>query len=146
MKLYVKTEIHGNESYRSDEEYGDWYSDSDFDIEGVYANKPDGWNIESFDLPFEANIGEPVFVLWMTYSSGDSFGHSEGNGEVLWVFKDPLIALNAKHIWQKANDGDGHYNVEFIADGNLKVNMSNPASGYFENMSSLELKSFLINP
>lgn len=146
MKLYVKTKSYCYESHRSEEEYGDWYSNSDFSIKGVYANKPDGWDVESFDLPFECNIGDPVFVLWMTYSSGDSFGHSEGNGEVLWVFKDPLIALNAKRVWEKANDKDGHYEVEFLADNNLKVKMSNPAAGYFENMSSLELESFLINP
>jgi hypothetical protein len=146
MKLYVKTQSHCNSSYQEDKDYGDWHSDSSFSIEGVYASTPDGYNVELIDVPFDFKPGDAVFVLWMTYSSGDSFGHSEGNGEVLWVFKDAAVALAAKALWQKANDKDGHYAVEFIADSGMKVSLSNPAAGYFENLSSLDLSAFLINP
>lgn len=146
MNIYVKTDSYCTSHYRSDEEYGDWGSNSIFSIEGVYATSPDSYSAELINVPFDFVTGDVVYVLWMTYTSGDSFGQSDGNGEVLWVFKDPQVALNAQNVWQKSHDADDHYNVTFIADGGLSVSLSNPAAGYFENVSSLDLTSFVVNP
>jgi hypothetical protein len=37
----------------------------------------------------------------MTYSTGDSFGHGSGYGEILWVFEDADVARHALKAWQE---------------------------------------------
>ena len=106
-----------------------------------------------FELPFDIEPGEPVFVLSMTYRSGDSFGSSTGNMDVIWVFKDAKVAAKAKSIWQKCCDGndptlgfDDRYSVKFPKETGDVITLCNPAAGYFERLEYLDLTTFLLNP
>jgi outer membrane protein assembly factor BamB len=83
----------------------------------------------------------------MTYSTGDTFGHADGKGEVIWVFKDATLAMKAKELWDKENaKRDPEFSIEFEADGGIMVKQSNPAAGYFENVGHIGVETFLVNP
>lgn len=101
---------------------------------------------EKFGLNVDLKAGDPAFVLTMIYSSGDSFGTSRGNGEVLWVFKDAATALAARDKWmQQCRSGEYVESVEFNDEIGNKIRLSNPAAGYFENMSDVIITTMLVN-
>lgn len=147
MKLYVNTTTKNLESVEPKERFGDWYSSDETSIDCVSLTKTDRFDEEEFDVMFDANVGDDVYVLYMTYSSGDSFGHSDGNHETIWVFKDPILAYNAKDKYtnkSKKDSLDNKWTVECKVDGGQMLKLSNPAAGYFENMSDCDVQHFKI--
>lgn len=141
MKIYVEYNVISLGSYQSDEPYGDWWEDLDFEVKGVSIGKPARVVTEDFNINENFNIGDEVWVVYMIYSSGDSFGSSTGNGEVLWVFKTEEDAIRAKEaIKEQERNSSINFNT---ANGQL-VKMSNPAWGYFENVSSVNIEKFVI--
>lgn len=147
MKLFVQYRELCDESRHSGEEYGDWYQSYNFSVEGVSLTSRDRWNEETFEVDVDVKAGEPVFVLYMVYSTGDSFGRADGKGEVLWVFKDADTAREALRLWKEENDKrDPEYSVKFEDDSGRVVQLSNPGAGYFENVSYIDLETFLVNP
>lgn len=133
------------------EQYGDWHAEYDFDVVGVSLKSEDKWGRgEQFTLEADIAYADIVHVLWITHSTGDSFGHSTGSGEVLWVFKDPTLAWAAYTKWNEAKDGnrdsgDKYYSVSFEVDGGRTITLNNPGWGYFESLESVKLKQFLVD-
>jgi hypothetical protein len=151
MELFVQYDQICTEDYHSGEQYGDWHTEYDFTVKGVTISDRSKWSglghsQEAFNVPFEAEIGDLVFVLAMTYSSGDSFGNASGMGEIIWVFKDKYAAEAAYKIWNESVTKDGAYSIVFKDDNGKDVTMSNPAYGYFEDCGSLDLHPFLLQP
>lgn len=137
---YITTDLAGADAT---EEYGDWWRESEFSVQGATLNEPENYRCEMFEVAFDVVVGDTVHVLSMIYSSGDSFGTETGLGEILWVFKDQTLAEDAKLYWE-ANDEFVERAVSFQVDGGKTVTMSNPAYGYFENCSSVDLHTFII--
>lgn len=147
MDLYVQYQENCTHSEREPEQYGSWRESYDFSVTGVSLSSRERWNEEKLGCLVDVKAGEPVFVLYMTYSTGDTFGHADGKGEVIWVFKDAALAMKAKDIWNKENDKrDPEFSIEFEADGGVMVKQSNPAAGYFENVGHISVETFLVNP
>lgn len=144
MKLFVQYESICTDYYRSDEPYGDWSESFDFSVKGVSISSRGRWGGLAHDedkigVSFEAEAGDKLYVLWITYGQGDSFGHGSGYGEILWVFKDIAVAQRAKEAWDNAND---EYNVTFKDEAGVDIELSNPGSGYFESLQSVNLDEF----
>ncbi len=147
MTIYVEYTQTCLASEREDCDYGSWYSEYQFSVDRVSLTKPLTYNHEKFGLNVDLKAGDPAFVLTMIYSSGDSFGTSRGNGEVLWVFKDAATALAARDKWmQQCRSGGYVESVEFNDEIGNKIRLSNPAAGYFENMSDVIITTMLVNP
>jgi hypothetical protein len=151
MELYVQYSQICTNDYHSGEQYGDWSTSYDFAVHGVTHGDRSRWEglahqQELFNVQFDINIGDTVYVLWMTYSSGDSFGNADGMGEILWVFKDQAIATIAKNMWEQGATKDGAHSIRFGIDDGSLVELSNPACGYFEDCGSVELTPFVITP
>jgi hypothetical protein len=148
MKVYVKTRELITDSYRSPEEWGEWSENYDFTVLGVCTTKPDqmagfrdAGRYEEFTIGFEPKIGDTVCVLYMIYSSGDSFGNSDGQGEVFWVFPDGSSAIAAQRIIEKNIE---QYTVEFDDGCGNKIQIQNPAAGYFERMTDIDVMTFIL--
>ena len=142
IDVFVKYNETQTEYYHDGEQWGEWHASYDFSIEGVSLTAPSHHEYEKLGLE-NVKPGDVVYVFWMTYSTGDSFGHATGQGEVLWVFKDPNLALAAK---QKFMQDKEQYLIEINTDDGKTFTLSNPASGYFENLGELEISTFLVNP
>lgn len=145
-ELFVQYTQHCISSHRDPEPFGDWREEYDFSVNGVSLTSRSRYCDETITVGVEIKAGEPVFVLYMTYSSGDSFGRAYGKGEVLWVFKDPALAMKAKKQWENDAEEESKYSVEFEVDGGQTIKLSNPASGYFENVGHIDVSTFLVNP
>ena len=147
MDLFVQYNEHCTHSSREPVEYGDWREEYDFRVTGVSLTSRDRWAEEKLGCLVDVKAGEPVFVLYMTYDTGDTFGRATGKGEVIWVFKDPALAMAAKAKWEAENDKrDPDYSIEFEVDGGKTLKQHNPAAGYFENVGYIQVQTFLVNP
>ena len=147
MDLFVQYHEHCTDSYHSGEQYGDWRESYSFGVDGVSFTSHGQWNEDVLGCLVDVKAGEPVFVLYMTYDTGDTFGHADGKGEVIWVFKDAALAMKAKQQWQEENDKrDPEFSIRFEVDGGEFVTQSNPAAGYFENVGYIDVSTFLVNP
>ena len=141
MKLYVKTDEYCTHSHREDRDYGEWSETYSFTVDGVYLNKTPGERYDMVEVAFDAKVGDTAAVLYMTYSTGDSFGSSTGNGEVIWVFPDGDTAVRAMRKYQANME---KFSVEFDDGfGNL-IKMHNPAAGYFERLEDIDVKVCVI--
>jgi len=147
MDLFVQYDEHCTHSHREPVEYGSWRESYDFRVTGVSLTSRNRYDEEKLGCLVDVKAGEPVFVLYMTYSTGDSFGRADGKGEVIWVFKDSALAMKAKSKWEAENDKrDPEFTIEFEVDGGQTVRQSNPAAGYFENVGTIDVDTFLVNP
>lgn len=139
MKIYVDSDSYENSSYHDGEEWGEWSSDSSFEINSVHIHSRSGE--EPIDIGSDVDIGDEVYILSMIYGQGDSFGHGSGLGEVLFGFKDIEVAVKAEKVW---NESENFSSVTFLSDTGEEVTLSNPGSGYFENVESIALTAFIV--
>lgn len=147
MDLFVQYNEHCTHSEREDVDYGSWSESYDFRVTGVSLTSRERYGEEKLGCLVDVKAGEPVFVLYMTYDTGDTFGRATGRGEIIWVFKDAGLAMAAKAKWEAENEKrDPEFSIEFEADGGIDVRQGNPAAGYFENMGFIEVATFLVNP
>ncbi len=147
MDLFVQYNEICVHSEQAQEQYGDWSEEYDFRVTGVSLTSRDRWNEDHLGCLVEVKAGDPVFVLYMTYDTGDTFGRASGKGEIIWVFKDPALAMAAKAKWEAGNaKRDPDYSIEFEVDGGKTIKQYNPAAGYFENIGYVEVQTFLVNP
>lgn len=147
MELYVQYHEHCEHSEREPVEYGSWSESYSFGIDGVSLTSRNRYDEEKLGCLVDVKAGEPVFVLYMTYDTGDTFGRASGKGEVIWVFKDAMLAMKAKQQWSEENDKrDPEFSITFEVDGGKTVTQSNPAAGYFENVGYIDVGTFLVNP
>lgn len=131
MKLFVGYKDHVIRQRHSDEPYSRWSETHQFLVRGVCTHSRT-WDSEVFEVAFDVEPGTPLFVVWMTYTTGDSFGQSSGNGEIIWVFRDSNAAFVAMNLYNAAFKMDEVANSITFNDGEgNKITMSNPASGHF---------------
>jgi hypothetical protein len=145
MKLYVKSNERCIDSKRSPEQFGDWYEELDFSVTGVCLSRPDReeyfHKVDEIEVPFDAKVGDRITVLYIVYRTGDSFGYSVGNGEVIWAFHDGSAAVQALRAFEKQ---EHEYSVEFDDGFGNVVKMSNPAAGYFEDLTLIDTETFTL--
>ena len=147
MELFVQFESRCIDSYREDKEYGDWSEQYDYEVKGVSISSRGRWSGLAYDeerinVGFEAEAGDPIHILWMTYSTGDSFGHGSGYGEILWVFKDATVARQALDLFKASSE---QYSIVVKDDAGNDITLHNPGSGYFESVDSLQVDTFVLS-
>lgn len=74
--------------------------------------------------PMDVKSGDTVYVLYMIYSEGDSFGRSDGNGEVLWCFKSEELANKAK---RNVDENYNSYTIEAVGDDGKVIMLTKTA-------------------
>jgi hypothetical protein len=142
MKVYCGYHNYCVRDEQEPEEYGAWRRDYDFTPYGVHIDRPSSpYSYEEITLSTDVKPGQIVYVLWMTYNTGDSFGNANGLGEILWVFTDEKVAMDAKQSCLDLIDASS---LEFTSEDGTVVKLSNPAWGYFENLESLEISPYIV--
>ena len=90
-----------NESY-DDKSEGDWSEEWAQTFEGAFIND----NIPDLASALEIKEGEKCFVVWASWSPGDSFGRSDNrNTEALGIFKDSESAAELEKAVDEASWG-----------------------------------------
>jgi len=137
------------DSEHSPEEYGDWCESYENSI-GQYARKTDKYPDVASIHDIEKGLN--AFVVWIVWSSGDSFGHAYGaHSEVIGLFKDMESALSLKESiekWrpnEKTKKWEEQYSYFFnTPDGQIFESGFAPWAGYFESLDSVNVDTVVI--
>ena len=134
------------ESFRGKGDYADWRETKTHDIQGFKLVKEK----EYFDLTvaFKPQRHTNYYLLYVLYSSGDSFGHSSGNICFVGLYEDERTAdRNAKRIVEHNNcyrkrdykwkDHEEEYSVELEEPDCCNVRFSCAWNGYFERIEDV---------
>ncbi len=131
---------------RAAEQFGDWSSSSSWSFKKI-------WYVDDIekhygDITSELDIkpGEEVYVVWVEYDTGDSFGYATcGSSDSVAVFKNYEAAEDfKKHIESEkyTPDPDKKYmymNVYEALDGQ-KVHFYGSWQGYFERLAEVHIE------
>lgn len=127
--------------FESEEEYGEWSESFDNTFVKIYPSDKDSWG--DIRSPLDIKPGEACHVVWVEYSIGDSFGHSErGRASGIAVFTDIEDAINLKkYIEAKQHDDwENGYNQTWQAkDHEIQFYME--WLGYFEDLNEVHIES-----
>lgn len=138
---------------------GSYYdSDSDSDPYGSWSESYSSSVTKVFmvDESFEAHKGlkfrtnrdvflipeghDVVYVVSLLYSSGDSFGQSSGNIEVIHCTVDEQRANDLAQLIEKDNPNQ----IQFVDDFGRSITLCNPACGYFESIEHVSVERFVV--
>jgi hypothetical protein len=143
-----------NSSYQSDEEYGDWNRDSTMIINKVSKHSRIKYirskfimqeiyevNAELKDAQEQSEI--KIHVVTLIYGTGDSFGHSTGNGLIIWAFTDILLAEKCRaNVKGNYDENAFCFEVEDGEGSTKMIQLSNPAAGYFDDFEEVKVETF----
>lgn len=131
-------------SYSSDEEYGEWsasYSNSFNLIRRKKSDEEYPDLVSSLDIP----AGDDVFVVWVEYSSGDSFGYGQNQyTEAVGVFKDYDAAVELRDAIEPTRHGDFPFDgarIKYTAKDGQNIDVYYGTwTGYFENLETIHIE------
>lgn len=124
----------------SDEQFGDWSRESSWELKGISKTKDHPDIVSSLDV----KPGEQVFVVWVQWGSGDSFGfHHGAEAEGLAIFRDEAAARDFSGKVRRLKD-EGRNSCSFkikiqATDGQL-VEVYAGWLGYFERLEAVNVK------
>jgi hypothetical protein len=141
MKICVEYLSSLGYSESEDEPYGSWSESWNSTIEDVYEIGDDvrrPYNSEIFLVPDETT---EVFVVYMIYSTGDSFGCADGKIDILHCTANREAAHDlAKMIISNPDKSS----IEYTDDFGRKITIGNPGYGYFESIDSVEVDRYMV--
>lgn len=141
--LWVHNENFVVDDYREDEEYGAWEDHYQAEVLGVGLSRSKKHSNDAITVPFEAKVGEPLYVLSMTYSDGDSFGIAYNKLFIIHVFRDPDLAAKALAAYESNPD---KFTISFEVENGKTLSLSNPGAGYCENIEDVTVDVFALKP
>lgn len=116
---------------------------TDVSINGVVMCDSDKY----FDLvlPGDYDPSKPLYLLWASYDTGDSFGRDGGKAEFIDLFQDHERAQAALKVLQQATDDS--FEGSYIRDDGTPIKIYVPWVGYFESLNYITVESVYVrNP
>ncbi len=142
-KLYPVNVVHSGitcEVTRERDPNSEWDADDlaySYDISRIESSGNE-WG--DFYLDIEPTIGEYFFLVYVTYSTGDSFHHEEGRIELVGLLKNqPDAETLAEHI-RKSDGSLTRYQVR-LPSGETVEYYNGAWTGYFERLTSVDVMS-----
>jgi len=144
MNYYkVKTHCSYN-SHHSPEEYGSWSEHTDTEFRGISPVPEEDYydGISTFDLI----TGVKYYLVYVKYSSGDSFGISTGNIQYVELFESKELAEKCKESYvsqYEAKKKADNYNYIFTfidGTGEEVKHYAGYAFDYFGGFDSIDIE------
>lgn len=93
---------------------------------------------------FQVAVGDEVHVVYLVYSTGDSFHREEGKClEVISFHKNSALAHENAERVRTGPRSDGKIEIEF--DSGAKVKRYCNWDGYFESIDNVHVESFVVS-
>lgn len=142
------THISGGEVCEGQEDDDDDYPSledeyKDHEIHGVYsvdATNSRGWSRynERCEVSFQPVRGAEVFLVIVTYSSGNTFGHSSGNVTVVGCYEEQAQAdAIESDIWADDIGADRDYKRNLKRSEKERFTGYKAWTGYFEGLEGV---------
>jgi len=132
------------DSYHSDEEFGEWSNSYSNSFESI-RRKRDKEEIPDVVTDLDIPAGEECFVVWLEYSTGDSFGYSSfGGTEVVGLFKDYDAANELKNHVESTRGADYPFDgsrIKYVAKDGQNIDVYYGTwTGYFEHLEIVHIE------
>ncbi len=126
----------------SSEPYGDWYSNCDTTVLGLKPSKQYDYN--SIPVDFDLVPDMPLYLVYVVYSTGDSFGRSDGRTDFVDVLDNSVDAdFLVKVINDRSLTRNNSYSVTITYPSNGRKFLLSPSwEGYFETIESVNVEIF----
>jgi len=133
----------------SDEEFASWGESSDWNLGGTATPEK---KYPDVVCPHDFAPGDTAYLVWVVYSTGDSFGHHSGGGhELVGLFRDrdtaeKLAADIEANAWaynRRGGSRDAGYHF-VTPDGQEFKSGYAPWKGYFESLDNARVDSVVI--
>ena len=85
---------------------------------------------------FEPEYGKTYFLLYATYSTGDSFSNHGGRIEFVDLYEDENVAWENHRRLDRHGEG---YSAKLLHESGEEYMFSVPWVGYFESLENLEV-------
>ena len=130
------------DSYRSPEQYGEWRESWDNHLKGIAragVEHPDVVSIHDIAR------GEDAWVVWVEYSSGDSFGCADrGYTDVIGIFRKADYAAAEElqrglEVTSKYDYNRHDYKIE-TSDGQVFESGFASWTGYFDSLDTVHIE------
>lgn len=138
MKYSVDIERRCVRDYHSGEKYGDWETEYDNTFKGITRSDKEYGDLESsLDIPDGTN----VYVVWIEYSSGDSFGHGIRNDvDTFGVFTSREAASELARAIDNHNRKDHDYKpLKIKTSDGQQFDIYPSWLGYFERLDDVHV-------
>lgn len=149
MKLYLSydSETHTTRDADPDDPWDAGDETGDFWVTGVSLTP--GMR-DLYETDEDIKVGDPVWVVYVSYDSGSTFGTSGGYGEIIAVTKS---AEAAQAAWGWTEEQIGH---KYTRKGKGKKDFAWPSGltepaylscvGYFEHNQVVKVDNFVVRP
>lgn len=142
IKVLVEYEERCTHSEREKVQFGSWsenYSSSITNVRRISDDEDRPYHSEVFTVPEGT---EQVYVVYMIYSTGDSFGRSEGNIDIVHC----TASEDAAHeLADRITKNPDEYTIEFKDDFGRDIKISNRGAGYFEHIDYVAVECYTIS-
>lgn len=145
MLVYIYWDERIESEFREDKEWGDWKIVYNSKVLSVRTSEdPNSFSFVIAEVPDKTS---KVWVVSVTYSTGDTFGNSEGNLQVANVFSDyeeaEQLCLDLKRERETTGGWKDQKKSYLVDDSRL---LSYPRwRGYFESIGEIRLEEFEID-
>lgn len=142
-KIYIKTSIRTIEDYWDGEQYGDWREEYSYEGLTVFQSSQAGElgvYTREIEVDFEPQIGQLVFPVIVSYGSGNTFGHSSGNIEIVGIYDTADRAQHVRNAIEEDYKNSGGYELEVDGQKIYTYNWK----GYFECLEWVRVETELV--
>lgn len=123
--------------------YASWGKEAEFVIDGVALDTSLRWGYDAIQIAPAILEGDEVWVLYVTYRSGDSFGSYTGQGEIIWVFIDQMVAEKALETLRSKCGRTSSF--DFVDEDGEELHLCDPtANDYFARVEGIHLKKCIV--
>lgn len=141
MRICVTYDELCTDSYHSGERYGDWGESYTSSVTGAYQLTEDEngpYSSENFLLPDGTT---EVFVVYMIYDTGDSFGRADGKISIIHCTASEEAA---DRLAKQITENSDAYTIKFVDDFGRDISLYNAGAGYFESISYVGIEQFSV--
>lgn len=121
--------------------YDSWSESYSSSVTGAYRIGDDDqapYDSETFLVPDDAT---EVFVVYMIYSTGDSFGYADGKISIIHCTVNEEAADKlAKTITENPDE----FIIKFTDDFDREISLHNPGAGYFESIDHVGVERYTV--
>lgn len=143
MAIHIRVEYDERctHSKRENVQYGSWtetYDSGITDVSVIDENETCTYHSETFKVP---DGTEKVFVVYMIYDTGDSFGRAYGKISIMHCTASEEAADKlAKYITEHGDE----YTIKYTDDFGREISLYNSGAGYFEHIQYVGVEAFTI--
>jgi hypothetical protein len=141
MRICVEySEVCDHHSH-SGEQFGDWSESYTSSVTGAYRIsevEKVPYHADTFRVPDDAT---EVFVVYMIYSTGDSFGRADGKIDIIHCTSNEEAA---DQLAKLITDTPDEFTIKFTDDFGRDISLHNNGAGYFESINYVGVERFTI--